>query len=270
MSVGLLGQHGRRQRLPQRVGVSNLAMTPVTVRRVEMVIRNMELQHLTMRTSEPSRHLRRRRQRLVGGYVKARGQASLANLVSRLGARPVVQRSELRLVEVLTRRHVRKSSLREPKLTQPERSHFIRIELPPDATPEEVQGLEQAVIDLVLKHSEEYDYDIPVSGGAWYPPVDEPDTRPAVALSTFRAMLYTLRADNSPTDVVMFRDALQELADLGVSQIDLQIHLERWRAINEVVLRNMQVEENILVALDMVTGHVGNPQFRIGYKAGTS
>lgn len=147
-------------------------------------------------------------------------------------------------------------------MNEPKQQHYIRIELPPDATPEEIEGLQQVITETVENVAEAYDYDIEVSGGAWYPPVKEAPTEP---LSILRTMLYTQRADNSPTDAVMLRDALQDLADTGMSKLDLHIHLERARAINEVALRNMMVEENLLAALDMVTGHVGNPEFRITF-----
>jgi len=156
-------------------------------------------------------------------------------------------------------------------MADPERSHFIRIELPPDALPEEVEGLEQAVQEVVDQKIEQYDYDIDVTGGAWYPPVEDEPTNPlTVALSKFRPLLFVYRADNSPTDAAILREHLQGLQELGMSQLDLQIHLECERAINSVALRNMQVEDNLLTALDMVMGNVGNPAYRIGFQAGTT
>jgi len=152
-----------------------------------------------------------------------------------------------------------------------QRQHYVRIDLPHDATEEEITGLQAAVVDTVEKLIEVYDYDIVVSGGAWYPPEQEESTEPIpVALGTLHAMLFTQRVDNSPIDAAMFRDALQEIADMGMSKLDLQIHLECERAVNSVALRNMQVEKNLLDALDMVTGLVGSPAFRIGFQAGTT
>lgn len=151
-------------------------------------------------------------------------------------------------------------------MSEPQRSYFIRIELPPDATPDEISGLEKGVIELVDTFVETYDYDIHVDGGGWYPPAEsEPITPIAVARGTLYALLYTRSADNSPTDTVILRAALQDLADLGMSQTDLQIYLECQRAVNSVALRNMRMEDNAITALDMVCGNVGNPDYRIRF-----
>lgn len=154
-------------------------------------------------------------------------------------------------------------------MSNPKQSHFIRIELPPDATPEEIQGLEQAVFALVLKHEEANDYDIAVSGGAWYPPEDNLSTKPLpVALRNLRTLVFEQQASNSPTDGAQLRDALQRVADLGLTSHDLQIHLECERTLNNVALRNMKVEENLLMALDMVTGNIGE-NHRVVFEAAT-
>lgn len=155
-------------------------------------------------------------------------------------------------------------------MTNPPRSHFIRIELPPDATPEEIEGLEQAVIDTVHTKVEEYDYDIDVSGGAWYPPEDDLSTEPIpVAMRNLHTLVYNQQASNSPTDGAQLREALQRLSDLGMSAHDVQICLECERAVNSVALRNMTVEDNLLLALDMVTGNIGT-SYRIVFQAGTT
>lgn len=146
---------------------------------------------------------------------------------------------------------------------------YIRIELPTDATPEEIAGLEKAVTELAEKFSEDYDYDIPVGGGAWYPPVESSTEPLPVALSKLRPMLFVYQADSRVTDAAVLHAHLQKLQELGMSQLDLQIHLERERAINSVVLRNMRMEKNLLVALDMVTGNVANPRDRIAFQPGT-
>jgi hypothetical protein len=150
----------------------------------------------------------------------------------------------------------------------PERSHYIRIELPHDATPEEIGNLEQAVMEVVEKKIEEFDYDIFVTGGAWYPPKEESTEPIPVALSKLRALVYARPLHDNPVDAALLRDQLQHLQDLGMSQTDLQIHLECERSINEVALRNMQVEDNLLTALDMVMGHVA-PLMRVKFQAGT-
>jgi hypothetical protein len=156
-------------------------------------------------------------------------------------------------------------------MTEPKRQHFIRIELPPDATPEEIEGLEQAVVELAETKAEEYDYDINVSGGAWYPPVeDEPSTPLEVALSKLRLVIYARPTTNSPTDTMVLRNALQELSKLGMTRPELVIHLERERAVNEVALRNEHVEDNLLAALQMVTGYADSPYMRIDFQAGTT
>lgn len=155
-------------------------------------------------------------------------------------------------------------------MSSPQQSHFIRIELPPDATPEEIKGLEQAVDELVDVFIEQYDYDIDISGGAWYPPEDDSTEPIPVALRNLRTLIYSMKVDNSPTDGALLRIALQALQTLGMSQTDLQIHLECERKVNSVALRNMQVEDNLLAALDMVMGNVGNPAYRVDFQAGTT
>jgi hypothetical protein len=136
------------------------------------------------------------------------------------------------------------------------RLYYIRVELPHDATEEEREDLEKAVVDLAEQKSEEFDYDIFVSGGAWYPPEDESTHPISVAQGKLHAMIYARPLHDNPVDAALLRDALQELSDLGISQIDLQVYLERERAMNEVALRNMMAEENLLTALDMVVGNV--------------
>lgn len=148
-----------------------------------------------------------------------------------------------------------------------ELQQFIRIELPKVDEVDRDRVI-RAVLTIIEPYEEEFMVNIPVSGGAWYPPDLEEHTKPIpAAQAVLRGLVYLRQADNSPTDATMLRNVLQELADRGMSRVDLQIHLERERAINSVVLRNMLVEKNLLDALDMVTGNVGNPEFRIAFPA---
>lgn len=146
---------------------------------------------------------------------------------------------------------------------------FIRIELP-EVSEVDRDRVIRAVLAAVEPYEEEFMEDITVSGGGWYPPEEEEPVKSTdmpiiVAKGILRGLLYLRQADNSPIDATLLRGALQELANLGMSAVDLQIQLERERAINSVVLRNMRVEKNMLDALDMVTGNVGNPEFRITF-----
>lgn len=152
----------------------------------------------------------------------------------------------------------------------PERCHYIRIEFPPDASETDIDRVRNAVIDVKEGYEDEFDYDIFVSGGAWYPPEDEDESDPyLVAKGNLRRFIYEKRSDNSPTDAFILLGLLAQLHELGMSQLDLHIHLERERAMNEVALRNMQVEKNLLAALDMVTGNV-SPQMQVKFQPGTT
>lgn len=154
-------------------------------------------------------------------------------------------------------------------MSEPKQQHYIRIDLP-EISETDRDRVAQAVIAVLEGYEEEFMEDIPVSGGAWYPPeveesIKSTDKPIIVAKGILRGLLYLRQADNSPIDAALLRDALQELANLGMSAVDLQIQLERERAVNSVVLRNMRVEQNLLDALDMVTGNVSNPRFRIAF-----
>lgn len=153
-------------------------------------------------------------------------------------------------------------------MSEPKQCRYIRIEFPYDATEDEYDRFAIAVSEVVDKYSDEYDYDISVSGDSWYPPVEYDVTPLSVAHSKLRSLIYARRLDDNPVNVSVLRASLQELSDLGMSQLDLQIHLERERARNEVAFRNMMAEQNLLSALDMVAGNVV-PMMRVKFQAGT-
>ena len=152
----------------------------------------------------------------------------------------------------------------------PRQVHYIRMELPPDATDDERESLWNAVIDLAEKYSDEFDYDINVDGSAWYPPVDLEETTPyLVALGNLRRFIYQRESRNSPTDAEVLHRTLQELHNQGMSKDDMIIHLESQRAINDVVLRKQSVEDNLTDALSMVTGYC-SPYQQIKFQPGTT
>ncbi len=153
---------------------------------------------------------------------------------------------------------------------EPEQVHYIRLELPAVSTEEQRDKLFAAVTDLADKYRDEFDYDINVDGGAWYPPVEEETTPYAAARAGLRKLIFgQLTSSDGPVDAEVMRAALQELQRLGMSQQDLIVHLECERAINSVALRNEQVENNLLNALSMVVGYC-SPQMRIDFQAGTT
>lgn len=155
-------------------------------------------------------------------------------------------------------------------MPEPELAHYIRVEFPPDATEEERDRFAIALSEVVEKFIDTYDYDISVSGGAWYPPQDEDESNPyLVAKSNLRRFIYGNHSNNSPTDAYMLLGLLDRLRELGMSKQDMIVHLECERAINDVALRNMAVEENLLDALNMVHGTTGNPAMRVPFQAGT-
>jgi hypothetical protein len=154
-------------------------------------------------------------------------------------------------------------------MPEPRQVHYIRIELPPDATDEERESLWNAVTELAEKYSEEFDYDINVDGSAWYPSVDLEETTPyLVALGNVNRMLQHSKAYEHPTDAAVLRDNLQRLHQLGMSQPDMVLHLEIRRALNAAITRNVQIEDNVTTALDMVRGYVSEPM-QIKFQAGT-
>jgi hypothetical protein len=55
---------------------------------------------------------------------------------------------------------------------------------------------------------------------------------------------------------------LRSMQRLGLSQTDLQIHVERIRATNDARLQNEVVEENALTALDMIVGNTASLSLR--------
>jgi hypothetical protein len=150
----------------------------------------------------------------------------------------------------------------------PDLTRYIRIEFPYDATEEEYDRFALAVSEVVDKYSDEFDYDISVSGASWYAPIEYDVTPLSVAHGKLRSLIYARPLADNPVDASVLRASLQELSDLGMSQLDLQIHLERERAKNEVAFRNMMAEQNLLTALDMVVGNVV-PMMRVKFQAGT-
>lgn len=154
-------------------------------------------------------------------------------------------------------------------MSNPVQVHYIRIELPPDATEEEKASVRKAVTDLAEKYSEEFDYDIHVDGGAYWVDQEPEETTPyMVALGNLRRFIQKRDINNSPTEAHELHGLLQRLHDLGMSQQDMIVHLERVRAINDVVLRNQSVENNLTDALSMVTGFC-SPHMKIKFQAGT-
>lgn len=154
-------------------------------------------------------------------------------------------------------------------MSSPKQVHYIRVELPPDATEEERDTLWKEVTDLAVKYSEEFDYDIHVDGGAWWREEDLDETTPyLVALGNLRRFINKRDIKNSPTEAHELHGILQELHERGMSKEDMMTHLERLRAINDVVRRNQSVEDNITDALSMVTGFC-SPHMAIKFQAGT-
>ncbi len=65
--------------------------------------------------------------------------------------------------------------------------------------------------------------------------------------------------EDDPAAVMQVLRALQRL---GLSRQDLQVHLERMRAVNETVGRSTLFERHCLLALDVVLGYAGNASLR--------
>lgn len=153
---------------------------------------------------------------------------------------------------------------------KPVQVQYIRIELPPDATEEEKDSVWNAVTDLAEKYSEEFDYDIPVEGGAWWVEEEPEETTPyMVALGNLHSFIFEQDSSNSPVDAAVLHRMLQALHNLGMSKEDMIIHLERKRAINDVTLRRQSAEDNLTDALSMVTGFC-SPHMEIKFQAGTT
>lgn len=60
-----------------------------------------------------------------------------------------------------------------------------------------------------------------------------------------------VRAGNANGEL---REALIALRDRGAKASDVCIHLERWRAVNDVTDRSEAIEESAMLALDMISG----------------
>lgn len=140
------------------------------------------------------------------------------------------------------------------------RTYFIRVELPWAATGEQRERIEASVNGVVETYS--WLDGIAVSGGSWVEDEERIDEPIPVALRN----LHELTHGGAPSYAEMC-GALKRLKRLGMRQVDLQIHLECERAVNGVTRRSEAVESNLLDALDMVTGTVGNPEFRIFQEA---
>lgn len=51
------------------------------------------------------------------------------------------------------------------------------------------------------------------------------------------------------------REVLIRLRDLGLARTDVQVHVERWRAVNDITDRSGRFEEGALDALGILSGH---------------
>lgn len=76
----------------------------------------------------------------------------------------------------------------------------------------------------------------------------EPQSRIEATLDRLRGLVRT--GDTGP----QLRQALIAMRDLGLPRSDVQVHLERWRAVNDVTDRSEATEEAAMLALDMISG----------------
>lgn len=65
------------------------------------------------------------------------------------------------------------------------------------------------------------------------------------------------RLHDPATDPMDIMQVLRAMQRAGLSQTDIEVHLERARVVNDVVESKPEIEANCLLGLDIVTGHAG-------------
>src|SRR5437762_3183045 len=77
--------------------------------------------------------------------------------------------------------------------------------------------------------------------------------------STLQLLEQRLRTGSSSVDLI---PPLRTLQRLGLSQAELQVHVERIRAMNDATNQDPRLEESALLALDMISGQVSGVSLR--------